>query len=1012
MDDALLRFTAEVVRSYENGENSRELNEWMMNPANFGKMRALVANPSLDPKVTHFGLIGIENSLGNIFHTLGCNDFLELSEWLLKLLFNEVDRFSATTFICDAACRTYARIVRLGWHTSPENFRQFFNNFRHFFEGSLKQRCMGIHLCKFIVRDMKQMYSKIDTEEMKAFQETTLFDCLNFATLTMQKALAGEVPPGTNEVEIVTVAQTAIQFVIEVTDDVEQADDLTKMRVKLCDEWNGKLETTRMAANMFETYERADDAYAQKLALEGLLRLSAVQSTKHKNYMEFWNVMLQGLSTVIERSLHFEDVNNITAFSNLLVNVKATVAYDKVGQLDCFRRLIDNIFALCQQLFKTQFLHDQPDTMENLLRFWDSLAQSFSSCQRRLGGEVEEKYLSMFDELSKNYVLMMMEFFEKFPDDARAILFDDLARIHPLIQFVTKVSVFQADVCYPKLHEMFVGLIEQFLNEPQNIIIEGQCCFLACSFLTALLSPGNLFAEAKINFYQAICNFIESTGSLVDRLGGGPHLTERVILCIIAQKKLPEMLVNSWQRNPQHVRGGADYTQLLRMYFARALLTLRKFPEEKVLIEAALDVLISYIQEKKDFHMSHSQPIISDLIDKIVNYEDSEQFRFLDIPANKRGRMKFNEMMAHLIDINKEYGQAQFRQYYGFIDGEIDRLKENLDARSDATESLAYSLMIDVRGLFMGIETRYPMLFDRFFPDVIDLLQNSVNNFPSLQLSYLKLLAEFVYNKGSRIVFDHHSANGLKMFISAARSLITYFSSVSSPEGYQSVMADPKAFRYAMRVMDEVLGNSCSNIGVLEVYGDDTLAQLFTAFLGVARNIDLIGLLQHPKVKDTLILLLKRLYSDFINQLLAIDWRFLCDSLRICETIRVDQDPTRSIHQTWEHIYVIIKKITKFCVARQSDPIGTEIREATKDLFNDILIMLEKMLFTYGIVRFRSSAEETTLQCPGAADLMVLVLRMQPTAWKEVKQRLSLFLQHSRSEPNAEAFRRLLSITY
>lgn len=72
-----------------------------------------------------------------------------------------------------------------------------------------------------------------------------------------------------------------------------------------------------------------------------------------------------------------------------------------------------------------------------------------------------------------------------------------------------------------------------------------------------------------------------------------------------------------------------------------------------------------------------------------------------------------------------------------------------------------------VRGLFTGIETQYPMLFDTFRPYVIDLLQEAVSAFPYLQRPDIKLLAEVVYNNDSRIVFTNHAENRLKICIIA-----------------------------------------------------------------------------------------------------------------------------------------------------------------------------------------------------------------------------------------------------
>ena len=861
---------------------------------------------------------------------------------------------------------------------------------------------------------MKEMYNKLDTEEMKVFKETTLFECLNFAVHAMNKVLEGDVPPGSPVDEMLKVVEAAIQFVIGLLDDVEQAHDLEKMSVKVCDGWKGKFESVLIATNMFQTYERAEQGFLQKLALDGLLRLAAVQRTTHRHFDAFIETMVRGMSAIIEKGLHFANANNIAAFSNLLVKVKARMTHDDASRLECFGALVGHVYSLCEKLFLTPFLRDYPGTLENLLWFWDLMARSLN--RDRIVGTPDERYVSMLDTVSQKYVMMLMDFFEKFHTDAVTILFEDLTRIHPLIQFVTKISKFQADVCYPKLHAMFIQLLERFLSEPRNQIVEGQMCFLACALLTPLLAPSSRTADeqnkAKLNFYQAIRRFIEETGSFVDAHNGGPLLTERVVLCIIGQKKPPESLVNAWlfvDANGKAVgvaEGKAIYTELLQLYFRRALLILRKFPAERQLIDTAIDVLLSYIQEKKTVHKDCSQVAISELIDKIGNFEDAEQFRFLEVPMNRRCRVKFNQMMAQLIDINKV---DSFVQFWRFIDSQIRRLQENIENRSDEIEALAGGLMLDIRGLFQGIERRYTGLFDHFFPDAIELLQKAATNFPALQVPYLKMLSEFVYNKQSRIHFHSHSADGLKMFLTAARSLIQYFTSIpSSRDGYAGVQADPKALRYAMKIMDEILENNCSNIGVLEVYNDPTLSNLFQAFLEVTKHLDMMDLLQHPKVKDTIILLLNRLYSSFMKQILGIDWRFLCVSLRICETVRVDQDQTRSIQKT----FMIIKKITRFCVENLSGPIGADIKEATKDLFNNILLMLEQILFTYGIVRFHSNTEVTALQCPGAIDLMEMVLRMQPTVWNEVKQRLRLFMQHSRNDELREDINKLLEISY
>jgi hypothetical protein len=228
-------------------------------------------------------------------------------------------------------------------------------------------------------------------------------------------------------------------------------------------------------------------------------------------------------------------------------------------------------------------------------------------------------------------------------------------------------------------------------------------------------------------------------------------------------------------------------------------------------------------------------------------------------------------------------------------------------------------------------------------------------------------------------MFENHSANGLKMFKTAAASLIHFFTALRRPEGSTdaNVHANAKPFTYAMKIMEIILTNQFSNIGALEVYDDPTLNNLFVEFLHVARETDLIAILRFPKTGSCLMKLLCCLFDRFMTHIVDIDWQFLPMALRICALSNADTD-----RPDVESAFKIITHITQFCTENEGTEVGKLLYEATPDIYNQILKMLEEMIFKYTQSR---NYEITTV--------MANVLKMRPTMWPEVRDRLSLFLR-------------------
>jgi hypothetical protein len=495
-------------------------------------------------------------------------------------------------------------------------------------------------------------------------------------------------------------------------------------------------------------------------------------------------------------------------------------------------------------------------------------------------------------------------------------------------------------------------------------------------------------------FAIAILDLVDETRALVEE-GRGSQRMEAIVLFLISQCS-KSFLIHSAHSTAdvhtfitQHRFAYRTVNDVLSLFFRRTMLSLRVFGTDCSIVDRAIDTLILYLpgESTESFHANTATAIKSDIAE-LLDFEDEEQFAFLELPENRRSRVKFYQMMGQLISQEQRWHPKLF-QFSAIVDAKLATLREA------PNEALAAGLLLDIRGLFLGVTTRYTYedLFHWFHPGAVELLQQAVLTFPALQPLFLKFLVEFVSNRKSRIMFEPHSANGLKMFKAAAGALIHFFRTI---DGASTAADNHRPVTDAIRIMEIILTNQFSCIGALEVYNDTTLTDLFVEFLRLARESDIAALLAFPKTASALMKLLCCLFDLFLAQVVEIDPTFVTLALNICA-----QANTSTGRSDVESSFAVISEITDFCVAMEGTEIGQRLWEHTRDVYNRILRMLEEMVFRY---TQKINYEVTSL--------MASVLRMRPAAWPEVRHRLSFFLRLCNNPEQRENINAVIAIDF
>eukprot|EP00955_Chlamydomonas_euryale_P041110 351893-Chlamydomonas_euryale.AAC.22 len=245
--------------------------------------------------------------------------------------------------------------------------------------------------------------------------------------------------------------------------------------------------------------------------------------------------------------------------------------------------------------------------------------------------------------------------------------------------------------------------------------------------------------------------------------------------------------------------------------------------------EELVHLTLMLFQDLANGYMSGKLLLKLDAIGYLLNHHTAEYYAFLDHPANTRNRCA-----------SQNATQA-------------------VGLRQDILKGTIIGLFRDLRGIAAATNSRrtYGALFEWLYPAhlpvIIKCLEPSENclavlvsftlfvgparvqdmhfvrmqawaDVPEVTTPLLKFMAEFVFNKSTRLTFDASSPNGILLFREVSKVMMTYGSRVlmltSPSKPYEQ---KHKGIWICLLMVARSMSGNYVNFGVFELYGDPAL---------------------------------------------------------------------------------------------------------------------------------------------------------------------------------------------
>lgn len=947
-------------------------------PETFSFARQVLSGTEYSDNLAFYSLKVIDRALLRESYSWNVDYFLEISEWMLLIFYNQIDRYISSEYLFRIFVKTYSNLVKLGWHISSQ-FQNFFLVFQHFFEGSNHHLAGGLALCAGIVEEITHIH-KLDTAQLAQFKQTTMLNCFLLAIDTLKRVcnVGSSLPANSTSDDVSMVIQYSLDLIRSCLSSGNQPGSsfsndndnlkIEKFVVDIPQNWTDFSLFSDLVVLIYTIYCQN---FLQKECLQILTYVAAIKSRERSQndtvqiFENLNNVIIQ----IITTNLTKEDSDVV--YNLILLVVRTNISIFPIAiKFENYPNLVSAVGQLTSELLTTDQLNNNDDIILNIFKFWFPIINN--GFTKNDDNNPFDEFLDITQQITKQYYLLINSYIEENVKTAVQTIFPDntLKNVPPLIEEIAKMGYCNVDEFYPYLFQESEALISTFAANPTDPIIEAKLCVYHTSFVV----PINTKKYVQYSCQSHIINFIIFTQSFLSQNTTGPLLCEQVVIFLINQlyKKIIQNNIGQCMDLPQEVYAETNLRttfDLISLALSRLFLSLRIFAAEPEIVASAIDVLREFTETADSLAKNYIYQILLGENDQpgLVNFEDMDSIAFIGYPKNKHSRFVFFKILGSILNNHQDHPKME--QLIESINQRFVLFSENPD------EAEGQGLLIDIRGFFNSttVDANYQFFFNWFYPDYIAILQDSVKQFPSLLIPFLKFLNEFVNNTKSRISFHQHSANGLKMFKTAAQTLI-YFFTETSPTSEEK-----KGLTYAMKIMELILNDKFSNIGALEVYQDPILNDLFEAFLKYMAQIDILPLLMHQKTLVVLICLLNCVFR-FIDYFLKIDQSFILAALKICS----------QANSTYEQVYMVktyqvIGWITDYLVANQDNPVVAQLIIDANPIYDEILFMLEGIIF---------SSDATSKLQYQVLSIMTNVVKMHPPSWPQVRHKLSLFLQN------------------
>ena len=334
-------------------------------------------------------------------------------------------------------------------------------------------------------------------------------------------------------------------------------------------------------------------------------------------------------------------------------------------------------------------------------------------------------------------------------------------------------------------------------------------------------------------------------------------------------------LASSAQQQQQLAKTAITQTSIIANMLSTSLLYLNVFASDEQVVAASLELL-----ENLSLGYASSQLLsASEPIKAILQSHRFDAFPFLTRAGAQRARLhsSFYVILGRILF--KQSNVDHFDAFMGPFTAAFDALNSMTNLRSDASAQATVALTRKLQGLLEACVSysTYLLMFDFLYPSYMPILLRLCETFadhPIVSSSILHLFAELVYNRAQRIRFDANSPNGIILFRETSKLLTIYahrLLAVKPDLGSEAYKVRIKGVSLCLTVLGRALSGGYVNFGVMQLYDDSSLVNVFKLMLQLIISLQLNDLLTYPQLTEPYFAFLEVAYKQHMGLLIDLD---------------------------------------------------------------------------------------------------------------------------------------------
>ncbi|KAJ3434218.1 exportin [Anaeramoeba flamelloides] len=651
--------------------------------------------------------------------------------------------------------------------------------------------------------------------------------------------------------------------------------------------------------------EKQNSLYLARL-IRGLLSISIISNLKDYSLTEQQNSNFENENNESFDLISLDYIESFHQFCRIIFKLENNYPIRNLIELQSFGDLIEEIVRLTFFCLHTIQLENSE---YYLIQFWGRLGESLKFIKSNKKG-FQNELIPVVNCISQILKTFLSEIFQYLQCEEREEDIEDLENpLEESSRFMINLESLSnlALLNYPETAELLDGLFIEAFNNYKKYMTKyagsPNCKIYAYQLSILLMLIGSCIGNnSKTNFSSIeqiqkidsilsskIFRLIEWNDSfLLQSEQEGIEILEISIIYFL--NNFSRVYIKS--RNSSQIIiykelfklvNISNNSEMLFLILNKIINNLKIWTNAEKVISKNLEFFDELSQMYKSGRMILKIENINNLFENHTAYN----FPFLDYYSEKKlYRSKFYKILGRLLFLD-EKKNIILERFFFFVKPFVERsvLISNKMKKRESIDrdfkKLVTGFLKDIKGLIQSVRNSkaYQIIFDWIYPDYTDLFFQILDFFidcPIIVINCLKLLNELTFNRSSRISFSNSSPNGVFLFKAIANSLIIlgyhYFAAEGGGNssnherdnfGKTIINSDDINIKnvnfqindnknlHILRLMQETLYSALSadyvNLGVFELYNDDTLKNVINIIIKLTCSITFEKMTTYPK---------------------------------------------------------------------------------------------------------------------------------------------------------------------